>query len=201
MNGFIAGITLGFGLIIAIGSQNAFVLKQGLKREHVFIVCLVCAVSDAILISLGVAGFSAIIAENPWIEPFAKYGGAAFLFFYGAISFRSAFKNETMGSSDVSASSLAAVITTCLAFTWLNPHVYLDTVVLMGSISSQFPAQKVEFTVGAVLASFIFFFSLGYGAKFLLPLFKNPKSWKVLDFLIGIVMWLIAYSLIKDQLF
>jgi len=201
MNGFIAGITLGFGLIIAIGSQNAFVLKQGLKRQHVFFVCLICAVSDAILIVLGISGFSAVLAKAPWIEPFAKYGGAAFLIFYGAKSFISAFKNEALESSEVSANSLLAVVTTCLAFTWLNPHVYLDTVVLMGSISSQFPGQKVEFAAGAVSASFIFFFSLGYGAKFLLPLFKNPKSWKVLDFLIGIVMWAIAYSLVKDQVF
>jgi len=197
MTGFLAGLSLGASLIIAIGSQNAFVLKQGLKKEHVFIICLLCAASDAILITAGVSGFSVILTRTPWVEPLARYGGAIFLTSYGARSFWTALKtNATLIPAEKGKSSLTVVITTCLAFTWLNPHVYLDTVVLLGAISAQFPGQKIEFTSGAVLASFTFFFSLGYGARILTPIFKKPISWKILDFIIGIVMWSIAISLI-----
>ncbi len=201
MSGLIAGLTLGFSLIIAIGSQNAFVLKQGLKNEHVFIICFICALSDAILIILGIVGFSVVIATSPWVEPLARYGGAIFLIFYGANSFLTALKNESLSPSDVSANSLLKAVSICLAFTWLNPHVYLDTVVLIGSISSQYPNQKLEFAIGASLASFIFFFSLGYGAKFLLPIFKSQKSWKILDVSIGIIMWSIAFKLVSADIF
>lgn len=202
MTGFIAGLSLGFGLIIAIGAQNAYVLKQGLKREHVFIICLICATSDAILITLGVSGFSVIISKIPWIEPAARYGGAIFLAYYGMRSFWFSFnKNEALLPSANDNSSLVVVVTTCLAFSWLNPHVYLDTVVLLGSISTQFSEQKVEFALGAVLASFIFFYVLGYGARVLTPIFKNPVAWKVLDSVIGIVMWSIAIGLVREQIF
>ena len=202
MSAAIAGFSLGFSLILAIGSQNAFVLRQGLKKEHVFIVCLICSASDALLITLGVSGFSIIIATIPWIEPLARYGGALFLFIYGAMNFWSAFQNnESLNPADAKTSSLLTIATTCLALTWLNPHVYLDTVMLLGSISTQYVGQKVEFALGAVTASFAFFFALGYGARVLRPFFENPKSWKVLDFLIGCIMWAIAFSLVKDQLF
>jgi len=202
LNALIAGFSLSFGLILAIGSQNAFVLRQGLKKEYVFIVCAICALSDAILISLGVSGFSLIISKTPWIEPLARYGGALFLFIYGAMNFWSAFKsNEGLQAAAEKTSSLKVIVATCLAFTWLNPHVYLDTVMLIGSISTQYVGQKIEFTIGAVASSFIFFFSLGYGARILRPFFENPKSWKVLDFFIGCIMWAIAFSLIKGQLF
>jgi L-lysine exporter family protein LysE/ArgO len=200
MSALIAGFTLSFSLILAIGSQNAFVLRQGLKKEHVFIVCLICAISDAALISMGVAGFSLIIKTIPWIEPLARYGGALFLFVYGAMNFWAAFKtNDSLNPADTKISSLSKIILTCLAFTWLNPHVYLDTLMLIGSISTQYVGQKIEFTIGAVMASFIFFFSLGYGARVLRPFFENPKSWKILDFSIGCIMWLIAFSLVKNH--
>lgn len=200
MSGLIAGFTLSFTLILAIGSQNAFVLRQGLKREHIFIVCLICAVSDAVLISLGVSGFSVIIEKTPWVEPLARYGGALFLFVYGAKSFWSSYtSNESLQAAKKKPTSLKVIVVTCLAFTWLNPHVYLDTLMLIGSISTQYAGQRIEFTVGAVMASFVFFFSLGYGAKILRPFFENPRSWKVLDFLIGCIMWMIAFSLIKNQ--
>ena len=201
MSGLVAGFTVGLSLIIAIGSQNAFVLKQGLKNEHVFFICLVCALSDAILIVLGILGFSVVILKLPWVEPLARYGGALFLIFYGACAFLNALKNESLSPSDISAKSLLKAVSICLAFTWLNPHVYLDTVILIGSISSQFPNQKLEFAVGACLASFLFFFTLGYGAKFLLPIFKSQKSWKILDVLIGIIMWSIAYKLVSADSF
>lgn len=201
MNGFIAGLSLGFSLILAIGSQNSFVLRQGLKKEYIFIVCLICAVSDAILISLGVSGFSLIISKTPWIEPFARYGGALFLLLYGAKSFWSAYStSESLLPSEQKKSSLTVIIATCLAFTWLNPHVYLDTFILLGSISTQYIGQKIQFALGASLASFLFFFSLGYGARVLSPFFENPRSWKILDILIGCIMWGIAFSLVKNQL-
>jgi L-lysine exporter family protein LysE/ArgO len=200
MTGFIAGLSLGFSLILAIGSQNAFVLKQGLKREHVFVICLLCAVSDAILITLGVSGFSAIIAKAPEVESFARYGGAIFLASYGTRSFWTALKtNESLTPAENSNASLTVAMTTCLAFTWLNPHVYLDTVFLLGAVSAQFPGQKLSFTLGAVFASFVFFFALGYGARMLTPIFKRPLSWKVLDFIIGVIMWSIAISLVREQ--
>ncbi len=200
MTGFLAGLSLGFSLIVAIGSQNAFVLKQGLKREHVFVVCLLCAVSDALLIALGVAGFSAIIVKAPEVESFARYGGAIFLATYGARSFWAAIStNGSLTPAENGKASLAVAITTCLAFTWLNPHVYLDTVVLLGAVSAQFPGQKLAFTFGATLASFVFFFALGYGARMLTPIFKRPLSWKVLDFVIGVIMWSIAIGLVREQ--
>jgi len=197
MTTYIAGFSLGLSLIIAIGSQNAFVLKQGLKRQYVFVVCAVCAISDAILISLGVAGFGAIIKQYPQIEVFARYGGALFLIAYALLSFKSAFTaHHGMDTRSETKASLFKAVSMCLAFTWLNPHVYLDTVILLGSISTQYQPNQGLFAAGAITASLLFFFSLGYGAKFLAPLFKKPKSWKVLEFCVGIIMSSIAFSLI-----
>lgn len=194
---FLTGLGVGFSLILAIGAQNAFVLKQGLKREYVFSVCLICALSDSILIYLGITGFSKIVVEFPLITIFAQYFGALFLFIYGLKSFYSAFrKNTRLDPSRIEKANIYRVLGTCLAFTWLNPHVYLDTVVLVGSISTNFTDELHTFAIGAILSSWIFFFSLGYGAKFLLPLFQNSISWKILDFLIGLIMWVIAINLL-----
>ncbi len=202
MSGFISGLLLGLSLILAIGAQNAFILKQGLRREHVFILCLICALSDALLIALGVFGFAWVAAHLPAIEPVARYGGALFLFIYGARGFHAAFfSNATLVADASSGTPLATAVLACLAFTWLNPHVYLDTFVLLGSVSTQFPAEKVQFALGATSASFLFFFTLGYGARLLAPLFKRPGAWKALEFLIGVVMWSIAFSLIRADLF
>ena len=195
---FLTGLGVGFSLILAIGAQNAFVLKQGLKRQYIFGVCLICALSDSILIYLGITGFSKIVIEFPLITTFARYFGAIFLFFYGLKSFYSAFKmNTCLNPSNIEKNNIYKVLGTCLAFTWLNPHVYLDTVVLVGSISTNFTDQLYIFAMGAILSSWIFFFSLGYGAKFLLPLFQKPISWKILDFVIGIIMWIIAVTLLR----
>lgn len=195
---FLTGLGVGFSLILAIGAQNAFVLKQGLKRQYIFGVCLICALSDSILIYLGITGFSKIVIEFPLITTFARYFGAIFLFFYGLRSFYSAFKMSTgLNPSNIEKNNIYKVLGTCLAFTWLNPHVYLDTVVLVGSISTNFTDQLYIFAMGAILSSWIFFFSLGYGAKFLLPLFQKPISWKILDFVIGIIMWIIAVTLLR----
>ncbi|MCF2947719.1 LysE/ArgO family amino acid transporter [Paraglaciecola aquimarina] len=171
--------------------------KQGIKKQHVFLVCLLCAASDAILISLGVSGFAAVVDRYPWVEPLSKIGGAVFLYVYAFKSFYSAYVNNH-GLDPATQTSVSAFKTAmiCLAFTWLNPHVYLDTFVLLGSISTQFTGSKLEFTLGAVIASFVFFFSLGYGARMLTPIFHKPISWKILEAFVGILMLVLATSLI-----
>ncbi len=193
---FIAGFALGFSLILAIGAQNAFVLRQGLRREHVFALCLTCAVSDAILIAAGVAGFGSLSNAVPWFEPLMRYGGAGFLIWYGFRSFFSAWQGGTaMKLGEGQKTSLRATLLTVLAFTWLNPHVYLDTVVLIGSISAQYN-DRLAFALGAMSSSFVFFFSLGYGAGVLSPIFARPRAWQILDVVIGVVMLGIAAKLI-----
>lgn len=199
MESALAGFFLSISLIMAIGAQNAFVLKQGLKKHHVFWVCLVCAVSDSLLITLGIAGFGAIINMYPSVESVARYGGALFLIAYGVKSFVSALRNShTLEPEGEVPEALTKTLLICLAFTWLNPHVYLDTVVLLGSIATQYEgASRIQFGAGAITASMVFFFSLGYGARFLAPLFHRPVAWKILDFLVGLIMFTIAISLIR----
>ncbi len=200
MNTFIYGFSLGFSLILAIGAQNAFVLKQGLKGEHVFLVSLICALSDAILILIGVSGFHVLVSKFPELVTIARYGGAIFLFVYGLLSFRTAWRSKhALMPSEIKSASWINSALTCLAFTWLNPHVYLDTVVLLGSVSSQFSHEIEYFTAGATSASFVFFFSLGYGARLLRPIFSRARSWQILEFLIGIIMWAIAGKLVFMQ--
>ncbi|MDQ0326594.1 L-lysine exporter family protein LysE/ArgO [Rhodopseudomonas julia] len=198
MNAALAGFSLGLGLILAIGAQNAFVLRQGLVGRHVFAVCLVCALSDAVLISAGVAGASGLMKVLPWLEMVMRYGGALFLITYALKSFYSALKpGPGLQPLDANGRGLGAAVATCLAFTWLNPHVYLDTLVLLGSVSSQYEGERPAFALGAVTASFSFFFALGYGARFLRPIFADPRAWRVLDLLIGIIMGVIAVSLLR----
>ncbi|KZX98742.1 MULTISPECIES: LysE/ArgO family amino acid transporter [unclassified Sulfitobacter] len=193
---FLAGFALSLTLILAIGAQNAFVLRQGLRREHLFWVCLTCAASDAVLIAAGVAGFGALAEAVPWFETAMRLGGAAFLIWYGYRNARSAWiGGEVLTADTTGGTSLRRAILTLLALTWLNPHVYLDTVVLLGSISAQYP-DRLAFGVGAVLASFAFFFALGYGARLLSPLFARPVSWRVLDALIALTMGAIAAKLL-----
>jgi L-lysine exporter family protein LysE/ArgO len=195
----LAGFLLGLSLILPIGAQNAFVLRVGLRGEHVLAVCLTCALSDALLILAGVSGFAQLSARVPWAETVLLYGGAAFLIAYGARSFMAAFKSESLRPSDVSQAGLGRVVLTCLALTWLNPHVYLDTVVLIGSISTQFDEGKGFFAAGAMLASFTFFFSLGFGARLLKPLFARPVTWRILDIAIGLIMWATAARLLLSD--
>lgn len=192
-----AGFLLGLSLIVAIGAQNAFILRQGLRREHVLPLVLTCAISDAILIALGVAGFATVLSRLDWLEPVMRYGGAAFLTVYALRSAHSAWAGgASLRAGEATATSLKAAFLTCLAFTWLNPHVYLDTVVLLGSISTRYAGQETAFALGAMTASFTFFFSLGYGARLLAPLFARPIAWRVLDALIAFVMAAIALKLI-----
>jgi L-lysine exporter family protein LysE/ArgO len=197
MDALLFGFSLGFSLILAIGAQNAFVLKQGLKGEHVFLVCLICAASDAILILVGVSGFHVLVASFPSLVTIARFGGAAFLLVYGLLSFYNAIRlDQGLLPSEIRSNSAWQSALTCLAFTWLNPHVYLDTVVLLGSVSTQFGDDITWFAGGAVLASFVFFFGLGYGASLLRPVFATARAWRVLDFLIGCIMWGIALRLV-----
>lgn len=193
---FITGFSIGFSLILAIGAQNAFVLKQGLIRQNVFLVCLICAASDAILITLGVSGFGEIITEYPIIEKLARIGGALFLFTYGVLNLYSAqTKTHALEPTKKIQTSKRKTVLTCLGFTWLNPHVYLDTVVMLGSISTQFE-NTAAFALGAISASFVFFFSLGFGASKLTRYFEKPRTWRVLENLIGILMIFLGITLV-----
>ncbi|WP_299964285.1 LysE/ArgO family amino acid transporter [uncultured Roseobacter sp.] len=195
---FLPGFLLSLSLIIAIGAQNAFVLRQGLRRRHVFWVCLTCGLSDALLIAGGVAGFGALAEKLPWFEVAMRYGGAGFLLWYGWRNARSAWVGgQSLDTDDTGGRALFPTLLTLLAITFLNPHVYLDTVVLIGSISAQYE-DRLSFGAGAVLASVTFFFVLGYGARLLAPLFARPLSWRVLDALIALTMWAIAAGLLLD---
>jgi L-lysine exporter family protein LysE/ArgO len=210
---FVQGFLTCAALIIAIGAQNAFVLRQGLKQEHVFAIALCCALSDALLVSLGVAGLGAVVQETPSLLAIAKYGGSAFLVVYGFLAAKRAWVGHgealTVNGSTLSAASAAQpaqagclrrALLACLAFTYLNPHCYLDTVVLMGAISSQFDsAQRPIFAVGAISASFVWFFSLAYGARLLAPLFAKAVAWRILDAVIAVIMWAIAITLLVSQ--
>lgn len=193
----LSGFLLGASLIIAIGAQNAFILRQGLLREHVFILSLICALSDALLITAGVAGLGALIAQSPTLISVVTLGGAAFLFWYASIAFRRAFHTEVLQAATAGNGNLKVAIGTVLALTFLNPHVYLDTVVLLGGLSARFEGfNRAAYGAGAALASFIWFFGLGYGARLLQPIFAKPAAWRVLDVLIGLVMAGIALSLL-----
>lgn len=194
---FFSGFALSFTLIMAIGAQNAFVLRQGIRREHVLLCVLVCAISDAVLITLGVTGFGALNEKMPWLGPIMRSGGALFLLAYGAMAIRSALTGtEALNVEGRARSDWRKVVATLLALTWLNPHVYLDTVILLGSIAAQYGEDRAVFGAGAVTASIVFFLLLGFGARLLAPLFVRPKAWRVLDALVGLTMWSIALSLI-----
>ncbi len=190
------GFLLGLSLIVAIGAQNAFVLRQGLLRQHVLAVCLICALSDALLIAAGIAGFGVVVERQPALPRVMTWLGAAFLLWYGLGRFRAALQPTGLHPADQPAPSLRTAAATCLALTWLNPHVYLDTVVLLGGIASRHaPAARITFGLGATLASFGFFFALGYGARLLTPLFARPAAWRWLDAGVGLTMWLLAFWL------
>lgn len=193
----IAGFVLGGSLIVAIGAQNAFILRQGLVRSHVFIVCLIAALCDALLIVAGIAGLGAIVAGSPILIGAVTLGGAAFLFAYAVLAIRRAMAPQALQADGRSIGSLWAAVTTCLALTFLNPHVYLDTVLLIGGLSGQYEgAARLAFGAGAVTASFVWFFSLGYGARLLAPVFERPAAWRVLDCLIAAIMALLAVGLL-----
>jgi len=200
----VAGFAIGAGLIVAIGSQNAFVLRQGLRRSHVFAVVATCIACDLTLITLGALGFGSLVARFPLVTAIAAWGGAAYLAVYGFLSLRSAIRPRSLSAgAEVGAQPLTtiSVVAATLAVSLLNPHVYLDTVVLLGSIAAQYPqATRAWFAVGAACASVVWFSGLGFGARLLAPLFARPVAWRVLDVLIAGVMWWIAASLVVSQL-
>jgi L-lysine exporter family protein LysE/ArgO len=196
---FMTGFLLGGSLILAIGAQNAFILRQGLLKQHVFILCFVCALSDALLIAAGVGGLGTIIDGHPEFVFWVTIGGALFLFAYAIFALQRAMKPQALQAASTGQGSLKAAMAQCLAFTFLNPHVYLDTVVLVGGISSRYIGQeKTAFAAGAMAASFIWFFSLGYGARLLQPVFAKPRAWQILDLIIAAVMTMIAVSLLRS---
>jgi len=194
----LTGYLTAFSLILAIGAQNAFVLRQGLLRAHVFWLCLLCALSDAVLIAAGVAGFGALVTLYPGLPRLMALAGAAFLAVYGLLRFRAAWRGEYGMMLAGGSAPLWPTLLTGAAFTWLNPHVYLDTLALIGAVSTRFgPAsEKLAFGIAASAASFSFFFGLGYGARLLAPVMRSARAWQVFDAGVGLVMWAIAASLL-----
>ena len=195
MIAFFPGLLTGLSLIIAIGAQNAFVIRQGLTKKHVFLVVAICAISDALLILLGVAGLGALISGLPWLLEIIRWFGVAYLTWFGIKSVRSVFRDQSMDASGVQSTTAKKVAATVLGVTWLNPHFYLDTVILLGSIGNQFGSDKWWFAAGGIIGSFIWFFSIGFGAKAASGLMKKPVFWKILDSIIAVVMFSIAILL------
>ena len=194
---WLAGLRIGIALIMAIGAQNAFVLRQGLRREHVLAVALFCAVSDAVLIAVGVLGLRAAQLAVPWLAPVLRWGGVAFLTAYGARAFLAAWRGggALAPAAAGGQAPLLPVLATVAVLTWANPHVWLDTVVLIGSVAVQYPGHEAAFGAGAATGSLVFFLALGFGARALAPVFARPKAWVVLDLLVGVMMWSVAASL------
>ena len=189
------GLLTAMSLIMAIGAQNAFVIRQGLTKKHVLLVVAICAASDALLIILGIGGLGAIIQGLPWLLEIIRWFGVVYLAWFGIKSLRSAFKEQTLDTSGTQSGSAKKVALAVLGFTWLNPHVYLDTVILLGSIGNQFGEDKWWFALGASLGSIIWFSGIGFGAKAASGLMKKPIFWKILDLIIAAIMFGIAILL------
>lgn len=216
----LAGLGLGLSLIVAIGAQNVFVLRQGIRREHVLIVVAICAVSDAVLIIAGVAGLGYVIAAAPWLVVVARWAGALFLLAYGFLAARRAWRGgeelrvdvadaaasttaptgSTGSAHTLTRPALAPVVLTALALTWLNPHVYLDTVLMLGSIAATHGADRWLFAGGAVVASILWFTALGFGARYLGKWLRTERSWRILDGIIAVIMVTLAVSLVVPVL-
>jgi len=218
LSSLVAGLGLGFSLIIAIGAQNLFVLRQGLRREHVVLVAAICAISDAALIALGVSGIGLVLSAVPWLIDVVRWAGAVFLVVYGLLAARRAWRpsghtleTEGAAAADPASAARAAdtgstavrvttralpVALTCLALTWLNPHVYLDTVFLLGTVANTHGDERWVFAAGAMAASVIWFFALAVGARYLSRWLSTPRAWRVLDAVIAVVMIGIGVSLV-----
>lgn len=194
---FLAGLGAGLSLIVAIGAQNAFMLRQGLRREHAGSVAALCSLADAGLICAGVLGIGALVEQAPWALGVLRWAGSAFLIGYAVIALRQAIHPGTLRAADSgTGAALGPVLTTAAALTFLNPHVYLDTVLLLGSIANQHGHRgRWVFATGASVASVAWFFGVAYGARWLAPLFARPFAWRVLDVSIAVVMGLVALSL------
>lgn len=198
----VAGLALGGSLIVAIGAQNAFVIRQGVLNSHVFWICLFCATSDAILIWGGIYGLGVVLQSLPWLVPVMTFGGAAFLLWYAVKAFGRALTPMVLSDGGKTTTSLTMALAICAAFTWANPHVYLDTVILVGSIANaRPPGEQAPFALGATLASFIWFFGLGYGAKALRGPLSKPIVWRAIDATIAIVMLWLAVKLVLGYVY
>ena len=196
---FVSGFLLSLSLIFAIGPQNAFVLRQGLMRQHVIPIAIFCAVSDIILITLGVFGFGSIISEVEWLSSYMFIIGGIWLTGYGLLRLRDAYICDSyLEASSLEEKDLKLALTNCAALTWLNPHVYIDTLVLIGTVSTQFE-DTYQFGFGACLASVLFFFSLALGARALSPLMKSRKAWQSLDVIIAIIMFILAFYMFSES--
>lgn len=196
------GVILGLGMIIPLGAQNAYILGQGINRNHHLLAATLCILCDITLIIAGIYGASALIKSSEWLMLLITWGGITFLFFYGAQSFKAVIKNTYEASKNkTSLKSIKAVIATTLAVTLLNPHVYLDTVIILGSVGGQFKDNaKLAFALGTILASFIWFYGLAAGAAKMAPLLSQPKVLRIIDFIVGCIMWFIAFSLYQSSL-
>lgn len=195
MIAILPGLLTGFSLIIAIGAQNAFVIRQGLRREHVLLIVLICAISDAALILVGTGGLGRIIQGNQIALEIIRWFGVAYLTWFGLRSLRSAFKSQSLQVGEVLQARASDVARSALALTFLNPHVYLDTVILLGSVANQFESDRWFFALGACLASVIWFTTIGFGARSASHFMSKPIFWKILDSIIALVMFTIAITL------
>lgn len=194
----LAGFLTSLTLIMAIGAQNAFVLRQGIRREHVVAVVAVCTVSDMALIAAGIAGFGVLVAAHPDVVTWARIGGATFLVGYAALAAKRALRPVGLKPSDTAPARIAGVLLTCLALTFLNPHVYLDTVVLLGALANEHSGSRWLFGIGAVTASGVWFTTLGFGATRLRGLFAAPAAWRLLDGVIAVTMVVLAVAIIRS---
>lgn len=195
MLAIVPGFLTGLSLIIAIGAQNAFVIRQGLLRQHVFLIVAICAVSDAALIFLGTGGLGTLVQSKPSLLEFIRWFGVIYLTWFGIRSVRSALKSQSLQAGEGSVISKTKIVGTCLALTFLNPHVYLDTVILLGSIANQFQEDRWFFALGGAIASMVWFTSIGYGARAASRFMSKPIFWKILDSIIAAVMFTIAITL------
>lgn len=213
LSSVLAGLGLGLSLIIAIGAQNLFVLRQGMRHEHVFLVATICAISDAVLIALGVSGVGLVLQALPWLIDTVRWAGAAFLLGYGLLAAKRAWRPSGQAlevqEMDAAASApqaptrtrtrAAPVVLTCLALTWLNPHVYLDTVFLLGTVANTHGADRWFFGAGAMAGSLLWFFALAFGARYLGRWLSTPRAWRILDAIIAVVMIALAISLVMPH--
>lgn len=190
-----SGFFTAISLIAAIGAQNAYVIRQSLTRKHVLLVVVICALADAVLIIAGIAGLGALITSAPMLMEFIRWFGVAYLVWFGIKSVRSAFKIQSLDAGTAKSASRKQVVLSILGFTFLNPHVYLDTVILLGSIANQFQSDRWWFGFGAMMSSVVWFFSIGYGAKAAAKYMAKPVFWKILDLVIAVVMFSIAILL------
>lgn len=195
MLAYVTGLFAGLSLIIAIGAQNAFVIRQGLTKKYVFLVTAICAISDVVLIIAGVAGLGAIIGSLPWLLEFIRWAGVAYLLWFAFKSVRAALKNDALDATGSQSGNLKNTVLTVLAMTWLNPHVYLDTVIFLGAIANQFTDARWWFAAGASTGSILWFFSLGFGAVAASKFMSKPIFWKILDSVIAAVMVALAITL------